>query len=472
MLSESAELVNWDDPTPKFLADLGHTFLYVKNGETVADIACGTGEFLKYVASNEKDVSLYGCEIYSDIYEECVGRKELSFERVKLENRNAFTLVGEKQFDKVFVHPPFGQRIPIEGEVKDSMNQAFQSEFFERDTTCSDLLFAILATQVVKDNGYAIAILSASSCSNVKGRPFRRCIAESGYLNMVISLPSMMLENTSVPIVAIGLCKDSTNVRMVDATGFGTKEGRRELRSGTGVRDILLAYEVGSEDVFDVPAERIVQEDYDFLPEKFMKPSFRSNNAIELQEVLKLGRRGVINGCKSKTRPERREAHKGTLPFVRAHNIEDGVFHGTLDRIGEEFVPEKATPLQEGDILISKTGRPFKCAVVDHLPAECTYFQENLYLLRVDERKVDPYYLCAFFNSDSGQASLCSAMVNGGTLSLPIQKLKHARIFLPQMEKQQDIGIQFQHACEDIKDAKCRFKEAIHARNVNLREIF
>ena len=469
MLTEN-EILNFQ--TPKFLADLGHTFLFVREGETVADIACGTGEFLKYVARKEENVSLYGCELNEGAYEKLISNDELNSKRVSLEKRDAFSLIGEKEFDKVFVHPPFCKRMQIKGELEDLLKETLQGEGFCRETSNSDLMFSLLATQLIKDDGYAVVVVSASSCSNSAGKFLRKWLVDGGYLNMVISLPPKMLDNTSVPIVALGLCKNSESVRMVDATGFGTKEGRRALREGPGVGGILLAFDAGSEDVFDVSMDEIAKTEYDFLPEKYFNPPFSYKYSVSLSEVLVVARRGVINGNKSKTYLEQRKQHTNTFPFVRSCNIEDGVFSGNLDKIESEFVPSNAIPLAEGDILLSKTGKPFKCAVVDHLcPCE-TFFQENLYMLRCDRTKIDPYYLCAFFISDKGQKTLSRAMVDGGTTSLPIKKLKQVKVPLPQMSKQQKIGIEFQHLCDDVKDSKLKVKQAVSSLKFELRDHF
>ena len=259
---------------------------------------------------------------------------------------------------------------------------------------------------------------------------------------------------------------------MVDATGFGTKEGRRELREGKGVGAIFLAYDTGSEDVFNVSRDEIEQADYDFLPEKYFGPPFSHKYSVSLGGVLKAARRGVINGNKSKLSLEHLKPRTSTATFVRACNIEDGVFTGSLDKIEKEFVPNNAIPLEEGDVLLSKTGKPFKCAVVDCICAREVYFQENLYLLRVDKSKIDPYYLCAFLNSDDGQNILSKAMVNGGTTSLPMKKLKQVRIPLPQMSKQQEIAVQFQYLCNDIKASKKKVEEAVSSLKYEMNYYF
>ena len=97
MLSDKEKL---EHQTPKFLADLGYKFLFIAKDEVVADIACGTGEFLKYVLNKKDDVCLYGCELSADVYQELICNEELDSKNATFEMRDAFSLIGEKEFDK------------------------------------------------------------------------------------------------------------------------------------------------------------------------------------------------------------------------------------------------------------------------------------------------------------------------------------------------------------------------------------
>ena len=447
MLPEK-EIANFQ--TPEFLADLGYTLMYIKDGNTIADIACGTGEFLKFAANKENKVSLYGCDINTDAYQELKSSKLVSSTNTTLERRDAFSLIGEKQFDNVFVHPPFGQRMKIEGALEQLIKDILQTNDFPRETLNSDLLFALLAAQLIKDEGSAIAIVSASSCSNENGKFLRKCLFEGGYIGTVISLPSKMLDNTSVPIVALGLGKNRASMFMFDGTIFGTKEGRKKLRDGSGVRSIDISFQMALNDVIKVSDKDIARADYDFMPDKYFDPPFSYKYEVPLQDVLSVLKRGVINGNKAKFNLNSVEDPADQVYFARARNIEYLIFSGELDRIETNCVPSNAIELENGDILLSKTGKPFKCVVVDDLYFR-TYFQENLYLLRVDRKKIDPYYLCAFLNSETGIRRLSKALVNGGTSSLPVQKLKQVKIPLPQMEHQRETGDRFKWQTGRIK---------------------
>ena len=466
MLPEK-EIANFQ--TPEFLADLGYTLMYIKNGNTIADIACGTGEFLKFAANKENEVSLYGCDINTDAYQELKSSKLVSSTNITLERRDAFSLIGEKQFDNVFVHPPFGQRMKIEGALEQLIKDILQTNDFPRETLNSDLLFALLAAQLIKDEGSAIAIVSASSCSNENGKFLRKCLFEGGYIGTAISLPSKMLDNTSVPIVALGLGKNRASMFMFDGTIFGTKEGRKKLRDGSGVLCINMAFQMASKDIINVSDKDIVQADYDFMPNKYFDPPYSYKYEVPLQDVLQILRRGVINGNKAQSRLNEFGCYTGTSRFVRANNLDNCVFSGTLGKIDKENVPANAIELEEGDILLSKTGKPFKCAIVDEEPYRKTYFQENIYLLRVDRNKIDPYFLCAFFNSQQGEECLSNALVKGGTSSLPIQKLKQVKIPLPQMHKQHEEAEFFK---SQVKKIKTLMKKVEDARKSLKLELF
>ena len=208
---------------------------------------------------------------------------------------------------------------------------------------------------------------------------------------------------------------------------------------------------MASKDIINVSDKDIVRADYDFMPNKYFDPPYSYKYEVPLQDVLQILRRGVINGNKAQSRLNEFGCYTGTSRFVRANNLDNCVFSGTLGKIDKENVPANAIELEEGDILLSKTGKPFKCAIIDERLDRKTYFQENIYLLRVDRNKIDPYYVCAFFNSQQGEECLSNALVKGGTSSLPIQKLRHVKIPLPQIERQREIGDYFKAQTARIK---------------------
>ena len=458
--------------TPNFLSDLGEFFLGIGEGEKVADLACGTGEFLKYVEEKFQNVSLYGCDVIDGLCESAKSKFEKSSKMVQIECRDAFSIPDDAKFDRIFIHPPFGMKVDIDGNIQKLLKKTLGEDLKINKMVNADLLFAVLATQHLKDDGCAVVIVSASSCSNKAGKLLRKFLVDEGYLGEVISLPGKLLTYTSVPITALSLRKHCEGTQMIDGLGFDNKRGRKELVEGIGVGLLDAASQIGAEEVFVVKRKDIVDADYDIYPSKFCDPPFSYKYKVPLSSVLQVLRRGVVNGSKARCDFKNKNPKTREFPFVRASNIDFAVFTEKLNKIGEEFLPTRRICLKKGDILLTKTGGPFKCAVVDDLPIEDTYFQENLYLLRVDREKIDPYFLCAFFNSLKGQKMLSRAMVSGGTSSIPIKILKEQKIPLPNFENQKEIADYFKDQVSEIKDLKKHINDVIDDTKLELMYYF
>lgn len=454
--------------TPRFLADLGATFLRIGEGDSVADLACGTGEFLKYVAGKFNDVSLYGCDLESECCDIAKKTPELRNKNAEIECRDAFSLPEDKKFDKIFIQPPVGMRVEVDSRLRDVIEQTLGEPLRFSGNPCYDLLFAVMATQHIKNDGCALVVVSTSSCSNTSGRLLRKFLVEAGYLSCVISLPGKLLGYTSIPLTVLCLRKNCDETEMINGLGFDNQCGRKELTQGRGVALLDAAVQIGSDDVFVVKKKDIVSADYDIYPSKFFDPPYSYKYEVGLSEVTTVLRRGVVNGSKSNGIFNRRQSKANNYPFVRATNIGMGMLEGDFDEISKDFLPHRRIKLEDGDILLTKTGRPFKCAVVEELPWHEMYFQENLYLLRVDKRKVNPFYLCAYFISPRGQKMLAKAMVNGSTSSIPIKILRDLNIPLPNLENQAEIGDYFKHQITKIRKLKREIDEVVSETKTEL----
>lgn len=438
--------------TPKFLSEMAYRFLDIKEGDSVADIGCGTGEFLKYIQNKGKNLSLYGCEFAGKIFEELKKNKELNHKNVELEYRDANGLMGKREFDKIFIDIQLSLTEEFEEGLKNTLKRSLNIEDFAKSIKFYDLYYAAFASQLIKENGKAMVILSSTSCSNSNGRFLREFLIKKGYINTVISLPSKIVKY-KLPITVVIITKNNNSVSMYDGTTFGTKEGRKALKNGDGIAQLHKAFQTCSKDVHKISYDEIINNNYDFTPTKYCKQQYTVKCQTELQEVLSILRRGVINGNKSNYYYNKNNNNSSpNSSFVRTTNLVNGCLIGSLDRIDKKYIPKNAIPLENGDILLSKTIKPVKCAVVENINNNKTYFQENLYLLRVDKNKIDPYYLCAFLNSKYGQQCLQMSSVYGEISTIPIKELKNMKIYLPEMQKQKEIGELFKSNKKEIED--------------------
>lgn len=88
----------------------------------------------------------------------------------------------------------------------------------------------------------------------------------------------------------------------------------------------------------------------------------------------------------------------------------------------------------DGDLIISKTF-PYNTAIVDD--ANKYLVNDNLFILRLDKHRVDPYYILAFLNSQKTKDLIKSELKNSNNLSMKV--LKNLEIEFYSNNKREDI---------------------------------
>ena len=78
----------------------------------------------------------------------------------------------------------------------------------------------------------------------------------------------------------------------------------------------------------------------------------------------------------------------------------------------------------------------------------------NLYVIELDEDKINPYFLKAYLESENGKAALSRVAVGATLLNLPVEGLKKVIIPLPDLESQKKIADQYYAKLSEIKRIK------------------
>jgi type I restriction enzyme S subunit len=123
------------------------------------------------------------------------------------------------------------------------------------------------------------------------------------------------------------------------------------------------------------------------------------------------------------------------VPFLRSKNVRP--FRISLDGlvfIDEEFHSTlKKSALSPGDLVIVRTGYPGTAAVIPQtlLRANCS----DLVILRTGPR-IDPDYLCLFFNSSFGRATVGGRLVGAAQKHFNVTEAKRTLVPIPSLEEQ------------------------------------
>lgn len=110
---------------------------------------------------------------------------------------------------------------------------------------------------------------------------------------------------------------------------------------------------------------------------------------------------------------------------------------------------------------MTKNGYPYKFAVVNVPEGKKILANTNLFVIELDEEKVDPYYIQAFLESDVGMTMLKRISVGSALFSISLEGLKKMMIPLPSLEEQKVIASDFQNKVHEIADLNARLAKAV-----------
>ena len=113
-------------------------------------------------------------------------------------------------------------------------------------------------------------------------------------------------------------------------------------------------------------------------------------------------------------------------------------------------------------MILSKNGYPYKIAVVTIQEGQYILANGNLYIIELDESKVNPYFLMAFFDSESGNTALNNITVGSVIPNIGVDKLKKIIIPLPSLEEQEHIARKYQETQNEVLEIKCSLEKAVN----------
>ena len=184
-------------------------------------------------------------------------------------------------------------------------------------------------------------------------------------------------------------------------------------------------------------------------------------NGVELDTIAK----SIIRGAQLKA--DDLEEKKSTEPtpykYLMLSNINDGIL--SFDE--EQYLKEISVNLNKfcvknNSIVLSKTGFPiFKSAVAQIEKDTILLATGNLFIIELDETKVNPFYLQAFFTSDVGVSLFRRICTGTGLPTISLDKLRKLVIPLPSLEEQNVIGNKYKETMDEVILLKRKLEKSI-----------
>ena len=459
--------------TPDVVMEVALKILNIQNGDKVMDLGCGTANFMKKMFDKGK-LARYTESKYANIfsggkyygYEISDREREIAMLRAHLLGVHNiggdFTNVDydydkgicdTNKFDKIFANYPFGLKYLPQG--------------LEAKGKSSDWAFNNWICNHLSKNGKAVAIMCNGSVWNTADMAIRKEFVEKGLVEAVVALPGGLFSDTNIATTMIVFSHGNKSVKMVEKTDYN-------MISVLGyVERILEGLNHDTEYSKTVSLSELRENDYVLNYNRYITPSIKFKNCKKFGDFIISIRRGISYND-GKMSPEKVDT-PFPVPCLSLSNIQNGLIDGDLSDV---FLPNKTIQsdtfskmiLKENDLIISKSGQPYKIAVFTKPQFESWRGQQivpsgNMYVIELDTNRINPYYVKVFLESQQGKALLNSRSNQATIINISRKELENLDIPVPPLSVQNRIAKAYLSRVDEYKVCKLKLEDATNRLN-------
>ena len=200
--------------------------------------------------------------------------------------------------------------------------------------------------------------------------------------------------------------------------------------------------------------DQILKRDGELDPGVYLAEPTQSGRQRKLGELVQGIKRGVVMPKDALERLLLPPDDSPGICYLTPKHISDGVIEDVVTKLSaipdgcENFVAKA------GDLVISRSGVPFKCAVVDD-PNKTYVVDGNLFVCR--PIGVDPYFLKGYFEDAEG-AKWLKRLSSGLQQTLSVKKLLQLPVPMAESDKAREVASAVRERLERIKRLKRELK--------------
>lgn len=451
-----------EEATPDSISRLANKILNLVEGDRVADICSGSGNYLINAALEQPEANYYGIDINRIYCSIAKAKAEFVPCEIEIELKDAFYLMleeNEKKFSKIFSNYPFGLRLKNLNNANMIIEKLLDEYEGASKGTSSDWLFNAMIMKLLGSQGKAVAVMTNGSTWNELDAPMRKAFVESGYVESVISLPTKLFQTTNIATTMIVLSHGNTEgVRIVDATKLCVTGRRTNEFSDDNIVDIINALTEDTEYSRFIMIDELKENNYSLNLNRYLIQDVDMINPTVFSSVIKKVTRGAQL---SASQLDDLIAEEPTdTQYMMLANIKDGMIDNNLPYLQVFDKKLEKYCVKSNNLIISKNGYPYKVAVATVKEGKKVIGNGNMYIIELDEEKANPYYIKAFFESEQGIAALKSITVGATIQSFGVDSLKNLIIPLPSMETQVRIAERYQTILDEISVLQLKVEKA------------
>ena len=442
--------------------------LDIKKGDEVADLNCGIGKFvckawfsLWNANGSDKGLRVSGYSENKTLAAVSWIGCHVAGVRAEIVNNSIFSPTNSR-YDKVLVIPPFGCEVRQLNiiEVAESLSKKFNS-FPEVRLSSAEWLFAARAATLLKDGGRAIAVMPMNTLNGGLSKVYREYLIRNQMIEAVISIPAKYFINgTGMAFSLVVFSAGNKEIKFVNGEEY-LKDVAESV--SIDVQSLLKDYHNLNdfESVTTRPLDKICENDFILTPDFYLGEDFEYNNSRPFGELVGEIRRGAKLSIAEWKKYE--TTADTPVKKVAFKNFSEGLIDEALPCLME--IPEGSSDavLEDGDLIISRMGMPFKIAVVQASEGETLVADENVWICRMHGDKTQSYFLRAFLESQKG-AKWMSRLSAGATLRT-ISAKNLTKIPVPEFDEKTRavIAEELEKSTILVRDNRKRLNESLHS---------
>lgn len=437
----------------------------VHGGKSLLNNDCGTGDFLVSMLSDgyaDKAIGIAHSKLDLSIAQ----IKKYFFNKdLEIRNDKSFfspALKESEKVDMVYCTYPLIYKYEKEEAIPMIDSWDFHFEFNKRYS--ANLLWMINALQSINDDGIVIAFVANGTLFNGIDEEVRRYLVSNNYIDSIISLPKGILPNyVGVASSLVILKKNRDNkqfIKMIDASEIPRRRPR--FYANEDMEQIVQLYtsNENTEKSVDVSLDEILMNNAYLGMNRYCTHTI--DNAVDLDTVTDLIFRGYQLNAKEL---DNLTPDEGEETEYRIINISDILPEGFVSK---DLKPIKADDkkkydkfvVEDGDIIITAKNTTIKSAIYRSNGDYKAILSGNLIAIRVNQKKINPYYLKAFIDSEKGEMAIKSIQTGTSIISINANSLRDMKISLLPETEQEDIGNEYKKNLELLVELSKKYKVA------------
>jgi type I restriction enzyme M protein len=379
------------DGTPEQICRIVNLFLDINKNDDVLDICSSYGNFLVNVGNCCSYKSLTGIEINAKA--SLISKIRLASLGFKsnIINMDLFSLEYNKKYDKILCDYPWGMRF-------DRMTQDYLSYSKDRmkfdwkiASGSGDWYFINVLLTMLKENGKGVVLLPAGPLFKTIDENFRKELVNNGLIEAVVKIPSIR-KYTSIEQYALVISNNNETIKFIDIS--------KEI-SGDKFKAIILmnkVFEIINNDknknISIKTKEELANNGYILKVDNYVGvKEIKYHNPKKLSNYIIDKYRGYQMTSKE---VDELADENGEYEILTISDIDNGIISTNLKKVSVDDNRFERYLVKENDIIITSKGTRIKIAVVSNIGDRKIVANGNLIVLRIDTKKLNPYYLASY----------------------------------------------------------------------------